>query len=48
MARLNDLYASTLVRQGTLVPVLQEHFTSPHTDWRAVSASWVPVHFKTL
>ena len=29
IARLNDLYARPLVRQGKLVPVLQQHFTSP-------------------
>jgi len=29
IARLNDLYARPLVRQGKLVPVLQAHFTSP-------------------
>jgi DNA-binding transcriptional LysR family regulator len=29
IARINDLYASPLIRQGRLVPVLQEHFTSP-------------------
>ena len=29
IARINDLYASPLIRQGRLVPVLQEHFVSP-------------------
>lgn len=29
IARINDLYALPLIRQGRLVPVLQEHFTSP-------------------
>ncbi len=29
IARINDLYARPLIRQGRLVPVLQEHFVSP-------------------
>ena len=29
IARLNDLYALPLVRQGKLVPLLQDHFSSP-------------------
>jgi len=29
IARINDLYALPLIREGRLVPVLQEHFASP-------------------
>ena len=29
IARLNDLYALPLVREGRLIPLLQDHFTSP-------------------
>lgn len=36
IARINDLYAQPLIRQGRLVPLLQEHFTSPQIPIYAV------------
>jgi len=36
IARINDMYGMPLVRQGRLVPLLQDHFVSPNVPIYAV------------